>query len=74
MINYHNYRYYVEDDPEISDYEYDMLYRELVDLERAHPNWLLLIRQPAESENRPIPLSLRLFMRLRWRASTMYLI
>ncbi len=37
LINYHNYRYYVEDDPEISDYEYDMLYRELVDLEQAHP-------------------------------------
>jgi len=37
LINYHNYRYYVEDDPEISDYEYDMLYRELVELEQAHP-------------------------------------
>lgn len=37
LINYHNYRYYVEDDPEISDYEYDMLYRELVELEQLHP-------------------------------------
>jgi len=37
LINYHNYRYYVEDDPEISDYEYDMLYKELVELEEAHP-------------------------------------
>ncbi|NLU33097.1 MAG: NAD-dependent DNA ligase LigA [Clostridiaceae bacterium] len=37
LINYHNYRYYVEDDPEISDYEYDMLYHELVELEQAYP-------------------------------------
>jgi len=37
LIHYHNYRYYVEDDPEISDHEYDMLYRELVELEQAHP-------------------------------------
>lgn len=37
LIHYHNYRYYVQDDPEISDHEYDMLYRELVELEQAHP-------------------------------------
>lgn len=37
LINYHNHRYYVEDNPEISDFEYDMLYRELVELEQAHP-------------------------------------
>ena len=36
-INYHNTKYYVEDSPEISDYEYDALYRELEDLESAHP-------------------------------------
>lgn len=36
-INYHNTKYYVEDSPEISDYEYDALYRELEDLEGAHP-------------------------------------
>jgi DNA ligase (NAD+) len=33
-INYHNYRYYTLDDPEISDAEYDRLYDELVRLER----------------------------------------
>ncbi len=37
-INEHNYRYYVLADPEISDYEYDMLMEELQKLERAHPD------------------------------------
>ncbi len=36
-IRHHNRRYYVEDDPEISDAEYDALYRELEELEAAHP-------------------------------------
>ncbi len=33
LINKHNYQYYVLDDPSISDNEYDMLMRELVDIE-----------------------------------------
>jgi DNA ligase (NAD+) len=36
-INYHNYRYYVLDDPEISDAEYDRLMRELQSLEQQYP-------------------------------------
>jgi len=36
-IRAHDHRYYVLDDPIISDREYDLLYRELVDLEAAHP-------------------------------------
>ncbi len=36
-INYHNYRYYVLDDPEISDGEYDLLMNELRALEEEHP-------------------------------------
>lgn len=32
-----NYRYYVLDDPQLPDYEYDKLLRELEDLEKAHP-------------------------------------
>jgi DNA ligase (NAD+) len=36
-IEYHNNRYYVQDDPEISDTEYDDLLRELSALEAAHP-------------------------------------
>jgi len=37
VINYHNYRYYVLDSPEISDAEYDELMRELQQLEAEHP-------------------------------------
>lgn len=37
IINYHNYRYYVLDSPEISDAEYDELMRELRQLEAEHP-------------------------------------
>ena len=36
-LNYHSYRYYVLDDPEISDAEYDRLFRELQELEEAFP-------------------------------------
>ena len=36
-INYHNDRYYNHDDPEISDFEYDMLLRELEDIEAEYP-------------------------------------
>lgn len=36
-IRHHDYRYYVLDDPEISDAEYDALMRELVRLEAEHP-------------------------------------
>ncbi len=37
QIDHHNFRYYVLDDPEIGDAEYDTLFRELVELERDHP-------------------------------------
>ena len=36
-LNAHGYRYYVLDDPTISDYEYDHKLRRLEDLEREHP-------------------------------------
>lgn len=36
-VEYHSHRYYVMDSPEISDTEYDRLFRELQDLEREHP-------------------------------------
>ena len=38
ILNYHAHKYYVEDNPEISDFEYDMLYRELEDLEKERPD------------------------------------
>lgn len=37
QINYHSDRYYNQDNPEISDYEFDMLMRELKELEKEHP-------------------------------------
>jgi DNA ligase (NAD+) len=37
LIRHHEYRYYVLDSPEISDAEYDAIYRELEQLEAAHP-------------------------------------
>lgn len=37
QIEYHSNRYYNEDNPEISDYEFDMLMRSLKTLEREHP-------------------------------------
>lgn len=37
LINRHNYSYYVLDKPEISDYEYDLLVKELMELENTFP-------------------------------------
>lgn len=37
LLTQANYRYYVLDDPEMPDFEYDHLLRELEDLEKAHP-------------------------------------
>ena len=37
----HDRRYYVEANPTISDAEYDKLYKELVSLETAHPDWIV---------------------------------
>ena len=37
QLNHHNYRYNVLDDPEISDAQYDILFRELQALEKQHP-------------------------------------
>ena len=36
-INYHSDRYYNQDSPEITDYEFDMMMRELKKLEKEHP-------------------------------------
>ncbi len=36
-IRHHDYLYYVKDRPDISDSQYDRLFRELIDLEQAHP-------------------------------------
>jgi DNA ligase (NAD+) len=40
LIEHHNYRYHVLDAPEISDAEFDRLFRELRELEQLHPEWV----------------------------------
>lgn len=40
-LNHHSHRYYVLDDPEISDSEYDSLFNELQKLEKEHPEHIL---------------------------------
>lgn len=39
QLEYHNHKYYVENDPSISDFEFDALMRELQQLEEAHPEF-----------------------------------
>jgi DNA ligase (NAD+) len=39
-IEHHNYRYFVLDDPEVPDAEFDRLLRELREIEAAHPEWV----------------------------------
>lgn len=46
-INHHNIAYHVYDKPEINDYEYDMLMRELIELEEMYPE-LKLSNSPTQ--------------------------
>lgn len=48
VIEYHNNLYYNQDEPEISDFAYDRLLRELEDLEAAFPD----LRRPESPTNR----------------------
>ena len=52
-INYHNYRYYVLDDPVISDQEFDLMMRELITLEVNNPD-LLTSDSPTQRLGRQI--------------------
>ena len=38
----HDYQYYVLDEPDISDSEYDGLYRQLIDLEQQFPELITI--------------------------------
>ncbi|OOE90586.1 DNA ligase (NAD(+)) LigA [Salinivibrio sp. AR647] len=40
QLNYHAYRYYVEDRPELPDAEYDRLMQTLLAIEAEHPEWV----------------------------------
>ena len=39
-LHRHNYNYYVKNNPEILDTDFDALMRELSDLEQKHPEWV----------------------------------
>lgn len=52
QINEHNYRYFVLDEPSISDAEYDALMRELIALEEAHPE-LITVDSPTQRVGAP---------------------
>ena len=38
IIELNSYKYYVEDNPELEDWEYDKLFRELKELEEQNPS------------------------------------
>jgi DNA ligase (NAD+) len=40
QLSRHNYLYHVLDQPQITDYEYDQLFSELMEIEKAHPDWV----------------------------------
>lgn len=48
LINKANYEYYTLDNPTMSDYEYDMLMKELIEIETAHPE----LKTPDSPSNR----------------------
>ena len=41
LIKEHDYKYYVLNQPDITDYEYDQLFKELVALEKENPQYIL---------------------------------
>lgn len=40
-LNYHAERYYAQDEPEISDFEYDTMNNRLKEIENEHPDWVV---------------------------------
>src|SRR5436189_2611278 len=40
ILRFHEYRYYILNDPLISDFEYDQLYKQLEQLEKEHPEFI----------------------------------
>src|SRR2546426_3552803 len=62
-IDYHNHRYYVRDDPVVSDEEYDALFRRLQQLEDEHPE----LRTPESPTQRVGAAPLEKFATVRHR-------
>lgn len=55
LIRYHDYKYYVEANPEISDAQYDRLMRELIELEKKHPEWVTPDSPTQRIGDQPVP-------------------
>ena len=47
ILRFHEHRYYILNDPLISDFEYDLLYNALKTIEAAHPN-LITVDSPTQ--------------------------
>lgn len=54
-LNHHSYQYYVLDNPEISDPQYDALYQQLLEIEAQHPDWV--VSQSPSQRVGDVPLS-----------------
>ena len=69
-IEYHNNLYYNQDDPEISDFEYDKMLRELENLEEEFPE----LKRPTLRQTRSAAAQAKSFRPLstlcRWKACT----
>ena len=55
IINQHNHLYYVKDNPQISDHEYDQLMRELIQLETSFPQLLTVDSPTQRVGGQPLP-------------------
>jgi DNA ligase (NAD+) len=54
-IRYHNYRYYILDDPIISDAEYDQLMKELMEWEKKYPQYITTSSPTQRVGIEPVP-------------------
>ena len=55
QINKHNINYYVNDNPTISDYEYDILFKKLINLEIDYPNLIIPTSPTQRIGANPLP-------------------
>ncbi len=64
LVHHHDFQYYVLDDPQLSDAAYDLLYRELVELETRYPE----LRRPDSPTKRVGGIALEKFNKIKHRA------
>ena len=71
LIDYHNQKYYNEDSPEIDDFEYDKLLRELENIEAEYPE-LITTNSPTQKSEEMLQVKnlLQLCIMFRWKVCT----